>query len=235
MLEEWKPVEGFEDRYKVSSKGRVYSLNRNKILKPKQDKDGYYEYALWDGVKSSYRRAHRLVATHFIANTDNHPLVNHKDEDKINNCVTNLEWCTVAYNTIYSIKNKLPRGLSALSSEDFKAMVSMYQRGSDYKDIVEFFKLDIRQDNIGEVLSGRRLSEISGITEDLRRPYVNPAKKLSEDDVVNILTDKYVNKLPQRVIASKYSISEAQTHRIVKGTRWPETYKEFMEVVYARV
>lgn len=102
IKEEWKNIEGFQSRYKISSFGNVLSVNYNKTgipktLKPFTNKGKYYQVVL-DGKKYS---VHRLVAEAFIPNPDNLPYINHKDEDGLNNNVTNLEWCTAKYNINY--------------------------------------------------------------------------------------------------------------------------------------
>lgn len=104
IIEEWKPVVGYEGIYEVSSLGRVKSLNYNhtkqeKILKQNKNKDGYLYVNIHKQGKGKNFTVHRLVANAFIPNPNIYPCVNHKDEDKTNNCVSNLEWCDVKYNT----------------------------------------------------------------------------------------------------------------------------------------
>lgn len=104
QLETWLPITGFENEYMCSNHGKVKSLPRNgtvsyeRILKPKLTWDGYYEYALQKHGKSKYVRAHVVVARAFLENPNNYPQVNHKDGNKLNNCVDNLEWCTLSHN-----------------------------------------------------------------------------------------------------------------------------------------
>ena len=107
MEEIWKPI-GYEG-YEVSNLGRVksykYDKINGKIMKPYKNTKGYLQIDLQlDGRKRENRvhlSIHRLVAIAFIPNPDNLPQVNHKDEDKTNNCVDNLEWCTNDYNAHY--------------------------------------------------------------------------------------------------------------------------------------
>ena len=108
IIEIWKPVVGYEGLYEVSDLGRVRSLNYHRsgkvrVLKYKTDKDGYKFVILCKDGKYKSFRVHRLVALAFIPNPDNLPCINHKDENKTNNCVENLEWCTRRYNVEYSL------------------------------------------------------------------------------------------------------------------------------------
>lgn len=101
-MEIWKPISHFEGLYEVSNMGNVRSLFRyKKVLKPAVSKAGYLTVDLFGDKNSMRRLVHRLVADAFIPNPDNLPQVNHKDENKQNNCVDNLEWCTAKYNMNY--------------------------------------------------------------------------------------------------------------------------------------
>lgn len=110
MTEEiWKDIEGYEGLYQVSSLGRVRrvkSLKIGKILKPCKNLKGYCIVVLSKNGKHKTLTIHRLVAQTFIPNPDKLPCVNHKDEDKTNNRVENLEWCTYEYNNNYGDRTK---------------------------------------------------------------------------------------------------------------------------------
>lgn len=102
MGESWLPVIGYEGLYEVSDKGNVRSLFRyKKQLKPSKGNNGYLSVELFKGKQGKRVSIHRLVATAFISNPQNLPQVNHKDENKHNNCVENLEWCSAKYNMVY--------------------------------------------------------------------------------------------------------------------------------------
>lgn len=97
MEEIWKTIKGFEN-YKVSNTGKVYSLEKNKVMKPWVINSGYQVIALVDREISKRMLVHRLVALNFIDNPLNKPQVNHIDGDKLNNNVDNLEWTTASEN-----------------------------------------------------------------------------------------------------------------------------------------
>lgn len=112
MIKEiWKPIPGYEGLYEVSNKGNVRSLNymhtgKWKTIKLIKHKNGYLMVCLCKDGKIKQASVHRLVASAFIPNPDNLPQVNHKDENKLNNSVDNLEWCDGAYNMKYGTRQE---------------------------------------------------------------------------------------------------------------------------------
>jgi len=141
MIEVFKDVVGYEGVYQVSDKGTVKSLDRlsntrwglrtrkGVTLKQKINDGGYQCVHLrWKcEEKESWPPVHRLVAEAFIPNLDNKPTVNHKDGDKSNNTVDNLEWSTHQEQTVHAFKNNLMmvRG-NTLYDDDFKESVKKY-------------------------------------------------------------------------------------------------------------
>ena len=119
MEEIWKDVKGYEGLYQVSNFGNVKSLIRNKILRLSNSHNGYRLVSL----QRKTFRVHRLVAEAFLDNTEKLPFVNHKDENKQNNNVDNLEWCTASYNLNYGDRNnKVAK----------KVSIWRKKKGSDY-------------------------------------------------------------------------------------------------------
>lgn len=104
MEEIWKEL---DDRYSVSNLGNVKSnyANKERILKPFKNKRGYLLVDIRHKESRKSITVHRLVAKLFIENPNNYKEVNHKDEDKTNNCVDNLEWCDTKYNCNYGTRN----------------------------------------------------------------------------------------------------------------------------------
>lgn len=148
-----KPVNGYEGYYEVDQFGRVFSVDRviyvddngrkyNKPLAGKQMKQsmhdkGYKIVSLTKNGKTKIHFVHRLVAEAFISNPNNHPMVNHKAEDKTNNFVENLEWCSASYNRKYGKgvekQAKKLRGKSHTEEHKRKISESMKKFQADKK------------------------------------------------------------------------------------------------------
>lgn len=130
MIEKFKPVQGYAGIYEISNLGRVKSISRiierkdgntrvteDRIILPFLTKCGYHQIVLCkDGVRKKHY-IHRLVANAFLPNLNNLPIINHKDENKLNNRVDNLEWCSAYYNTRYG---KLQKRLVKINIIDSK-------------------------------------------------------------------------------------------------------------------
>ena len=101
-----KSIPGWEDLYSITEDGRVFSKRYNKFLKPRESMDGYNRVALQkDGYRREYRIA-RLVALTYLPNPDNKKQVNHKDYNRKNDFIDNLEWVTPKENSDYSFKKE---------------------------------------------------------------------------------------------------------------------------------
>lgn len=100
----WKDIKGYEGLYQINNYGEVKSLYNYRgvgnLLK-QRIKKGYYTIGLRKNNLRKWYYVHRLVAQAFIPNSNNLPQINHKDENKLNNCVDNLEWCSASYNNSY--------------------------------------------------------------------------------------------------------------------------------------
>jgi len=127
----WKSVPGYEAAYMVSDAGLVFSCKSGRLLTLSLTTHGYIRVSLNTGHKSSVKHVHRLVAEAFIPNPDNLPQVNHKDGDRLNNNVSNLEWCNNSQNQQHAYDTGLKS--KKLSAEDRQYICTHYiPRHHDY-------------------------------------------------------------------------------------------------------
>lgn len=145
-MEIWKDIQNYERIYQVSNLGRVRSLSRevksgqktlslkDKIRKLNPNGNGYLNLLLHkEGIKKAYR-VHRLVAEAFIPNPTNLPEVNHIDGDKLNNSVSNLEWCDKSHNEIHA------RHLGLKTFKSICKPVIRLEDGKEYNSIAKASK-----------------------------------------------------------------------------------------------
>lgn len=157
MNEIWKTIEGYPD-YMVSNMGRVKSLNYNrrgkeKILKGCKDKDGYLIVNLSKEGKQKNYKIHRLVTSAFLYNPNNLSEVNHKDENKQNNCVDNLEWCNRKYNCNYGTHNEKMSKTKSMPVLQFSKTGDFIKKWDSATQVER--ELGIKQTNITKCLKGK--------------------------------------------------------------------------------
>ena len=131
MREEWKDIKGYEGLYQVSNLGRIKSLpkkikmrnqytEKEMILKQETDKRGYARITLCkENEKHKQAQVHRLVAIAFIPNKKNKPQINHKDGNKLNNNVDNLEWVTAKENTQHALRIGLKKNFKRIKVNQY--------------------------------------------------------------------------------------------------------------------
>lgn len=101
----WKAIKNYEGVYEINKLGEIRRVKTGKILRGYVGPDGYKRVGLTVNCKTKPYLIHRLIAIAFIPNPNNYPCVNHKDENKSNNSLDNLEWCTYKYNLNYGTHN----------------------------------------------------------------------------------------------------------------------------------
>lgn len=109
MMEIWTPLKDYEDVYYVSNLGNLQNKKTGKILKQYKSYNGYMKVCLVKDKEKKNHFVHRLVLSTFTPNSQNLPQVNHKDGDKTNNLLTNLEWCSSSDNIKHAYKNGLSK------------------------------------------------------------------------------------------------------------------------------
>ena len=150
MKEIWKDIKEYEGLYQISNLGNVRSIkNKIHLLKTIDDGKGYEKVRLCKkGIIKSFR-VHRLVAQAFIDNPNNYSEINHKDNNRSNNSVNNLEWCDREYNIQYSVKQNRMNCKSVVAIKNSKVFV--------YNSIKEASeKTGVYRSNIGECCNGIR-------------------------------------------------------------------------------
>ena len=142
-----KDIKNYEGLYAITEDGRVWSYKSNKFMTPAQN-NGYLFVNLYKEHKLKKAYIHRLVAEAYLPNPDNLPEVNHKDENKANNALSNLEWCTRQYNNSYGMRNE--RISKALGKS-----VLCVELDRVFRSVIEAAKqLNINSSNIFRALSG---------------------------------------------------------------------------------
>ncbi|MCI2919085.1 HNH endonuclease [Staphylococcus hominis] len=170
-MEEWKYIKGTDDMYMISNKGRVKSLYKNIIRKTNINK-GYEMITIHIKGKIKSFSIHRLVAEAFIPNPENKPQINHIDENKLNNDVSNLMWCTAKDNANWGTRNErirefvlnnhIPRRYKR--NVNFAPTKKVAQIDKGTKEVIKVFDsitlasktLGIGQSNISDVCRGVR-------------------------------------------------------------------------------
>ena len=159
-MEQWKTIIGFEE-YQISNLGRLRSFKNNNIyyLNPMlrgHTNQKYKCVRLFNKLGSQVFTIHRLVAMAFIDNPNNYPIVNHKDEDKLNNAASNLEWCTYQHNLTYNNLH-IRKGLKLRNRKDLSKPVEMYSLSGEllkiFASLRDAGRFIGRPDNISDISS----------------------------------------------------------------------------------
>lgn len=152
MSEIWRDIKGYEGLYQISNFGNIKGLKYQKILTPKKRNDGYLNIQLYKNNKRKKFFIHRLVAETFLENPKKYPCVNHIDENKQNNNLINLEFCSIKYNNRYSLYKSNKRKRRKINQYDLNGNFIM-----QWKSIKEINrKLNLSYYGIFNCLSGRQ-------------------------------------------------------------------------------
>ncbi len=143
MNEVWKPIKDFESQYLISNLGRVKTIKTGLIRKLQVHKDGYLCLILCTNRIRCVKYIHRLVAESFIDNPSNLVEVNHIDGNKLNNSISNLEWCTHHDNVLHAVNTGLMKFRKGIEINSTKLTESQVIEIRKLKGIVKGNKIAV--------------------------------------------------------------------------------------------
>lgn len=222
----WKPITGFEGYYEVSNYSRIKGLDRvdcmgqrrkEAIMSQQLDKDGYTYTSLARERKDSTKRPHRLSSIEFIPNPNNYPQVNHKDGNKINNHIDNLEWCTNQQNIDHAIAIGLRdgRGIKNYGCVLTESqVVEIYNSKLPNKELSKLFGVGALA--IGRIKHGKTWGHLTGHTYKQRYlPTLTPEVVIS---IFNSTDDHHeAAKLFNVPATTILNIRKGQTYSKITG------------------
>jgi uncharacterized protein YjcR len=191
------PVKGLEEKYVITNFGRLYTFHKNRFVKGIINPDGFIKYNM--GEKSIV--AHQLVANHFSDNPNNYPYVIHKDGDKSNNHINNLEWT----DNVITYRNK-----KLITDEIVKDSRTFWATGKyTYQSLSE--KLNISVKSLFDIVHNKAHYDPDYIPANDN----NNSLKLNKD-VAKIIRKQFANgEVTKKELASKYSVTEANIHAVL--------------------
>jgi hypothetical protein len=169
IIERWKDIEGTNGRYEISNKGRVWSNVSDKYLAAHPNGQGYLHVLIyWPDSSRSTKKIHKLVAQHFLAKPrdKSKSQINHKDGNKLNNHVSNLEWCDGSHNTQHAYDIGLSEGrpgerhsmakLTEREAQEILNLTTHHHYRGIYSDLAESYGVGRQQ--IARIAKGQRWS-----------------------------------------------------------------------------
>jgi transposase len=222
MKEVWLPIEGYENLYQVSSKGRIRSLHTTMrvpgYIKKPTVVNRYHRTNLSKDKKGKSYLVHRLVAQAFLPNPDNKPYVNHKNGNPSDNRLENLEWCTPLENMSHGwamglINNRGENNGGAKLTE--KDVVYIRTSMESNPELAERFGVGIG--TINQVRCGYQWKHVE--QKAVKRPYIRRGNKLTKETAYFI---KHEYEGTNRDLARQLGVSAGTISDTKRGKYWPD-------------
>lgn len=231
MIEIWKPLKDYEGLYEISNMGNFKSLPKkgsSKILLMKSRhvdiSTGYIAIQLHKNNKMLTKRIHRLVASTFIPNPNNYPVVNHIDGNKKNNQVDNLEWCTYSENSLHAINSGLSKPIwgekhpqAKLSNKDLDKIKELFSEGRTNKEIAQLF--NIGAPHISKIRNNKRRGHESDLKDYSITTVGHKGRVLTKENVLEII-NMLSQGVQQKIIAQKFKIDTGTICNINLGKQY---------------
>lgn len=234
MQEVWKEIEGFESRFKISNFGNIISINGRfkgeKLLTPGIGKEGYYMTSLRKPGTVRHVRVHTLVAETFIPIPDfliDNPqrCVNHKDGNKLNNHISNLEWVTLADNCYHALKHGLidNKGIKSanakLTEADVMQIRELYKTETSEEIATKF---NVQRRHITDIVNGVNWKHLPLIDYSDRKVKYKPRRNrvLNNDQVSEVLRLRE-SGLSINKIAANFNVNQTAVFNICKYKGYP--------------
>jgi hypothetical protein len=216
MNENWKRYK--DTNYEVSDLGNVRSLNTGAVMRASVDERGYPKITAWASNVPSNLRVHRMVAEMFLPNLEGKPVVNHLDGVKTNNCLTNLEWATVAENTQHAYDTGLQgRGedhhLAKLVEDDVHEIRQLIATGMSATAIGAKFGVTMHA-----VLHIRDGKAWAHVPVRALAPLVRSGRLMAAD--IPLIRQLFLDGKCDRFIADIYGVSKSSINKVRCGKTW---------------
>ena len=232
----WKEIKDTKGLYLISDEGLVFSTRNGKLLKPQPNNNGYCRIELNIDGEKTRPLVHRLVAEAFIPNPKKYPCVNHKDENPLNNHVSNLEWCTHKYNSNYgTCQKRIQAHRQTPSGADNSQSIRVYQFDLNGNFIAEYGscgeagrKTGLRSSSIARAANGSR-KQYAGFYWSSKKEYAYDdvyEQRFKKGAILKCDLDGNVLKRYETSLQLRNDgYNQIQINRVCRGER--NTYKGF--------
>lgn len=215
MQETWKQFRN--TRYSVSNKGNVLNYETGQLLKLQKTRQGYFRVTIWEDSKSFTIAVHRIVAEAFLGLEEGLPIVNHKDGDPSNNCIENLEWCSISDNVKHAYETGLSkRGqdckVAKLTEADVLKILELVSGGNTIAKTAKEFGISAAA--VSHIWNNETWKHIKREKPETK----NYKGKLKASDIPIIR--ELFKTLDDNQIAAKYGVHRASIYNIRKGKNW---------------